>query len=102
MPTYRFENTKTGEIYEELMSIAEMEQHKKKKHINLLPPTQMNIVSSVGQIDSKTDSGWKDHLSRIAEKHPESNLGKRYRRQGVVESKTKNILAKHRKRARTK
>jgi len=30
------------------------------------------------------------------------DLGKRYRRQGVVESKTKNILAKHRKRARTK
>ena len=102
MPTYRFENTKTGEITEELMSISEMEAHKKKKHINLLPPTQMNIVSSVGQIDSKTDSGWKDHLSRIDEKHPDSNLGKRYRRQGVVESKTKNILEKHRKRARTK
>ena len=102
MPTYRFENTKTGEIYEELMSITEMEKHKKKKHINLLPPTQMNIVSSVGQIDSKTDSGWKDHLNRIAEKHPESNLGKRYRRQGVKESKTKAVLAKHRARAKNK
>ena len=102
MPTYRFENTKTGVIYEELMSIAEMEKHKKKKHINLLPPTQMNIVSSVGQIDSKTDSGWKDHLNRIAEKHPESNLGKRYRRQGVKESKTKAVLAKHRARAKNK
>ena len=102
MPTYRFENTKTGEIYEELMSIAEMEKHKKKKHINLLPPTQMNTVSSVGQIDSKTDSGWKDHLNRIAEKHPESNLGKRYRRQGVKESKTKAVLAKHRARAKNK
>ena len=101
MPTYRFENTKTAEIYDELMSIAEMEQHKKKKHINLLPPTQMNIVSSVGQIDSKTDSGWKDHLNRIAEKHPESNLGKRYRRQGVKESKTKAVLAKHRARAKS-
>ena len=100
MPTYRFENTKTGEIYEELMSIAEMETYKKKKHINLLPPTQMNIVGSVGQIDSKTDSGWKEHLNRIAEKHPESNLGKRYRRQGVKESQTKNILTKHRARAK--
>ena len=102
MPTYRFENTKTGEITEELMSISEMEAHKKKKHINLLPPTQMNIVSSVGQIDSKTDSGWKDHLSRIAEKHPESNLGKRYRRQGVKESRTRAVLNKHRKRAKNK
>ena len=102
MPTYRFENTRTGEITEELMSISEMEKHKKKKHINLLPPTQMNIVSSVGQIDSKTDSGWKDHLSRIAEKHPESNLGKRYRRQGVKESRTRAVLDKHRKRAKNK
>ena len=102
MPTYRFENTKTGEITEELMSISEMEKHKKKKHINLLPPTQMNIVSSVGQIDSKTDSGWKDHLNRIAEKHPESNLGKRYRRQGVKESRTRAVIEKHRKRAKNK
>ena len=102
MPTYRFENTKTGEIYEELMSIAEMETYKKKKHINLLPPTQMNIVSSVGQIDSKTDSGWKDHLSRIAEKHPTSDLGQRYRRQGTKEAKTRSIVNKHRARAKGK
>ena len=57
---------------------------------------------SVGQIDSKTDSGWKDHLNRIAEKHPESNLGKRYRRQGVKESRTRAVLDKHRKRAKNK
>ena len=102
MPTYRFENTKTGEEWEEMMTFSEMEQFKKQKHINLLPPTQMNIVGSVGQIDSKTDSGWKDHLSRIAEKHPESNLGKRYRRQGVKESRTRAVLNKHRKRAKNK
>lgn len=102
MPTYRFENTKTGEITEELMSISEMEKHKRKRHINLLPPTQMNIVGSVGQIDSKTDSGWKDHLNRIAEKHPTSPLGERYRRQGIKEAKTRQTLAKHRARAKGK
>ena len=102
MPTYRFENTKTGEITEELMSISEMEKYKRKRHINLLPPTQMNIVSSVGQIDSKTDSGWKDHLSRIADKHPTSPLGERYRRQGAKEAKTRQTLTKHRARAKGK
>ena len=102
MPTYRFENKETGEVWEELMMISEMEQFIKQDHIELLPPTQMNIVSSVGQIDSKTDSGWKDHLNRIAEKHPESPLGQRYRRQGVKESKTKAVINKHRKRAATK
>ena len=99
MPTYRFENTKTGEITEELMSISEMEAHKKKKHINLLPPTQMNIVSSVGQIDSKTDSGWKDTLSKISEKHPNSPLAERYGpRESIKKIKTKQTIAKHRAR----
>ena len=102
MPTYRFYNKNTKTEFEEYMSIADMEKFTKKKHITLMPPTQMNIVSSVGQIDSKTDSGWKDHLSRIAEKHPESNLGKRYRRQGVKESRTRAVLNKHRKRAKNK
>ena len=102
MPTYRFYDKVKDVEFEELMSIAEMEKFVKKKHIILLPPTQMNIVSSVGQIDSKTDSGWKDHLNRIAERHPESPLGKRYRRQGVKESKTKAVIEKHRKRARNK
>ena len=101
MPTYRFKDNHTGEVWEELMTISEMEELIKNDTIELLPPTQMNIVSSVGQIDSKTDSGWKDHLNRIAEKHPESNLGKRYRRQGVKESKTKAVLAKHRARAKS-
>ena len=102
MPTYRFYNKNTKTEFEEYMTISDMEKFTKKRHIELLPPTQMNIVSSVGQIDSKTDSGWKDHLNRIAEKHPESELGQRYRRQGVKESKTKSILNKHRSRAKGK
>ena len=102
MPTYRFYNKNTKTEFEEYMSIADMEKFTKKKHITLMPPTQMNIVSSVGQIDSKTESGWKDNLNRIAEKHPESNLRKRYRRQGVKESRTRAILDKHRKRAKNK
>ncbi len=102
MPTYRFYNKKTKEEYEELMTIAEMEEFIEKKHITLLPPTQMNIVSNVGQIDSKTDSGWKDHLNRIAEKHPSSALADRYRRKGIKEAKTKQVLEKHRARAKAK
>ena len=102
MPTYRFFNKNTKTEFEEYMTISQMEKFTKKKHIELLPPTQMNIVSSVGQIDSKTDSGWKDHLSRIADKHPESPLGERYRRRGIKEAKTKEVIAKHRKIARAK
>ena len=70
MPTYRFYNKKTKEEYEDLMSIAEMEEFIKKKHITLLPPTQLNIVSTTGTIDGKTDSGWKEVMSKISEAHP--------------------------------
>ena len=66
MPTYRFYNRKTGLVYEEYMMISEMEKLVKKKHIELLPPTQMNIVSSVGSVDSKKDSGFKEVLSKIS------------------------------------
>ena len=60
MPTYRFYNRKTGLVYEEYMMMSEMEKLVKKKHLELLPPTQMNIVSSVGSVDSKTDSGFNE------------------------------------------
>ena len=66
MPTYRFYNSKTKEEYTDLMSISEMEKLIKKKHIKLLPPTQLNIVSSTGTMDGKTDSGWKEVMSKIS------------------------------------
>jgi len=98
MPIYTFRNKKTEEEFSEMMTIAEMEEYlEKNKNIGIVPAAPM-IVGSVGHIDSKTDSGWKDHLNRIAEKHPTSNLAERYRRKGVKESKTKAVLEKHRKR----
>tara|TARA_B100000902_G_C26536674_1_gene540521 strand:- start:82 stop:399 length:318 start_codon:yes stop_codon:yes gene_type:complete len=99
MPTYRFKDHNTGKEWEELMSISEMEQLKKKKHIELLPPTQMNIVSSVGTIDGKTDSGWKDVMSKISEKHPDSPLAERYGKRTVKATQIENMRKKHRTRA---
>jgi len=99
MPTYRFYNTKTKTEYEDLMSISEMEEFIKQKHIKLMPPTKVNIVSSTGGIDSKTDSGWKDTLSKISEKHPASPLAERYgQRESIKKIKTKQTIAKHRAR----
>ena len=100
MPTYRFLNTKTGEEYEDLMSISEMEKHKRQKHIELLPPTQMNIISSTGSLDSKTDSGWKDTLSKISEAHPNSPLAKQSGScKSEKDTQIENVRKKHRTRA---
>ena len=100
MPTYRFYNKKTKEEYTDLMSISEMEKFIKKKHIKLLPPTTLNIVSSVGHVDSHTDSGWKEVLSKVSEAHPASHLANQYGKKSVKDTQVASIIKKHkRKRA---
>ena len=100
MPTYRFYNRKTGLVYEEYMMISEMEKLVKKKHIELLPPTQMNIVSSVGSVDGKTDSGFKEVLSKVSEAHPNSPLARRYGKRSVKDTQIERVRKKHRTRMR--
>ena len=98
MPTYRFKDNHTGEVWEELMTISDMEKFTKKKHIKLLVPTQMNIVSSVGSVDSKTDSGFKEVLSKAAEAHPNSPLAERYGKRTVKQTQIDRVRKKHRNR----
>ena len=100
MPTYRFYNRKTGLVYEEYMMISEMEKLVKKKHIELLPPTQMNIVSSVGSVDGKTDSGFKEVLSKVSEAHPNSPLASRYGKRSIKDTQIERVRKKHRTRIR--
>ena len=97
MPTYNFYNSKTKETYTDLMTISEMEKFTKKKHIKLLPPTQINIVSSVGNIDSKTDNGWKEVLSKITDAHPASALANQYGKKSVKDTQVDRIIHKHRR-----
>jgi hypothetical protein len=97
MPTYRFYNKRTKEEYTDLMSISEMEEFIQKKHIKLLPPTQINIVSSVGNIDSKTDNGWKEVLSKVSEAHPASVLANQYGKKSVKDTQVDRIIHKHRR-----
>ena len=96
MPTYRFYNKRTKKEYTDLMSISEMEEFIKKKHIKLLPPTQLNIVSSTGSIDSKTDNGWKEVLSKVSEAHPASNLASQYGKKSVKDTQIDSVIKKHR------
>ena len=96
MPTYRFYNKRTKEEYTDLMSISEMEEFIQKKHIKLLPPTQVNIVSSVGNIDSKTDNGWKEVLSKVSEAHPASNLASQYGKKSVKDTQIDKVIKTHR------
>jgi len=100
MPTYDFENTETGEVFEEMMSMSAREKYlKDNPHIRQLV-SGINIVSGVAGRSYRQDSGWKDNLSRIAEAHPNSNLAKNTLKRSVKEVKTAEVLKKHRRRVK--
>ena len=85
MPIYTFYNKKTKKEFDDMMTISEMEEYlKKNKHITQVIKG-LNIVASVGNRTRKTDSGWNDTLSKIAEAHPQSALAK---------ERTKSLLNK--------
>ena len=94
MPTYDFINTKTGKKFTEFMSISEKEDYlKNNKHIKQ-GIGKINIVSGTG---IKTDSGWKDMLSRIGDAHPGSKVHDAYGNKNTKDIKTRQVLEKHRK-----
>ena len=103
MPIYTFENTKTGKVYDDMMTIAEKEEFlKKNKHIKQLLTT-INISSGVvGMGGLKNDGGWNDNLQRIADAHPTSELANRYKKKSIKEVKTKQVIEKHRRRQQGK
>ena len=102
MPIYTFENTKTGKVYDDMMTISEKEDFlEKNKHIKQ-KLTTINIVSGVQGITHKTDGGWKDNLSRIADAHPTSELAQQHRRRSIKEVKTQQVVEKHRRRQQGK
>ena len=102
MPIYTFENTKTGKVYDDMMTISEKENFlEKNKHIKQRL-TARNIVGGVQGITHNTDGGWKDNLQRIADAHPTSALADRVKKKSIKEVKTQQVMAKHRKRQQRK
>ena len=98
MPIYTFFNNKTKKEFDEMMTISEMESYvKKNKHIKQVIKG-INIVASVGSRTGKTDSGWKDTLSKIAEAHPQSDLAKQHTKKTIKQIKTEQAVAKNKRR----
>jgi hypothetical protein len=93
MPTYTFHNKETGVVKDKMMSIADKERYLKDNPDVEQVHTGLNIVSGVGSI--KTDSGWKENLSRIAEANPTSAFADRYGKKSIKDIKTRQVIEKH-------
>lgn len=93
MPTYTFQNTDTGEVFDKVLRISEKDNFLKDNPNLKSVVTGINIVAGVGSI--KSDSGWKENLSRIAEAHPRSALADRHGNKSIKDIKTKQVVEKH-------
>ena len=97
MATYTFRNKETNEIFDHSMRMSEYDSY-----IENNPNVEryydrsdaMNIVSGVGGI--RTDNGFKEVLSKVAEAHPNSELANRTLSRSVRESQIDRIVDKYR------
>ena len=98
MPIYTFYNKRTKKQYDDMITIAEMEDYlKKNKHIKQVPKG-INIVASTGSRHMKTDSGWKDTLAKIGEAHPGSPLAQQTQKKTIKQIRTEQAVSKNKKR----
>ena len=97
MPSYTFENKKTGKVWTDIMTIDEMEKYlNKNKNVRQII-TSVNIVAGVSGMSYRSDKGWNETLSKIAEKHPQSKLAQDMGTKSTKQIKTEQVMAKHRK-----
>ena len=95
MPTYNFKNTKTGEEWEEFFTLSGKDLFL-EQNPDIKQTPSMFFISASGTGDRiKTDAGWKENLSRIAEAHPTTPLGHKYNKKTIKEHKTRQVLKKH-------
>lgn len=96
MPLYTFVNIETKQVEERIVKLDDYDKFLQDNPQYIRMPEAASIVSSSGD-RVKTDDGFKEVLSKIAEKHPYTPLGERY---GPKDSKTvanRKVLEKIRK-----
>ena len=96
IPLYVFKDTETDEIFEEIMSFSSREKFLKDNPNIVAVITPVAFVSGIAGVTHKVEGGFKDVLSRIADANPHTPLGHEYGRKGIKESKTREVVKRHR------
>jgi hypothetical protein len=65
MPTYDFLNTETGKIWTATMPYDDKEAYMKENNCRAYFKTTPTLISSVGDVWSKTDEGFKRRMKGI-------------------------------------
>ena len=98
MPIYTFQDNKTSETWDEVMSWEDrctfLEDN---PHITTLITRAPAMVGSRYVSGLKNDEGWKENLSRIAEAHPGSELARNHGDKSSKSVKTRQAVDRWRK-----
>tara|TARA_R110000823_G_scaffold205137_2_gene336084 strand:+ start:141 stop:434 length:294 start_codon:yes stop_codon:yes gene_type:complete len=96
MPFYKLRNNDTGEEWEQLMGISECDTYLvDNPHIERLFNGIPMIVGGFGD-RVKTDNGFKEVLSKVAENNPHSALAGQIGAKDSRSVKVREIVNKHR------
>lgn len=96
MPTYEFVNTETNEQFEMFMSISQREEFlTKHPHIKTIISAPNIVSHSGGDLYSKTPSGFKEVLSKVAEAHPNSTVAERYGKRSIKDVRSNRVVENH-------
>ena len=96
MPTYTIENTEEDEIYDTVCSWNELQTFLSENPQYKKVVTAPAIVGGISGKTHKTDDGFKENMSRIAEAHPNSPMAERYGHgKNIAETRVRNVAKKH-------
>jgi hypothetical protein len=93
---YTFKNVKTDEVFDISLRVSEYDSYLKNNPDIIryhAPGGTLTIVGGVGGI--KNDAGWKEVLSKVAERHPSSPLGEKTLSRSSKQVKIDNIVSKY-------
>tara|TARA_R100001369_G_scaffold17883_2_gene33284 strand:- start:117 stop:434 length:318 start_codon:yes stop_codon:yes gene_type:complete len=99
MPTYKFCDEKTGEEWNEFLSFTDRKKFlEDNKHIRQVPVMFAYTGDHIMGVGPKTDSGFEDRMSQIADAHPGSPLASRYKsNESHANIKARSVIERHKK-----
>ena len=99
MPTYTFMDNITGFAFDEFMGMSERETYLKDNPNIIQLPVMFSFVGDhIMGVGPKTDAGFEDRMSQIANAHPGSPLSERYSsNESHAKIKARATIEKHKK-----
>tara|TARA_B000000557_G_C20749315_1_gene432198 strand:- start:390 stop:704 length:315 start_codon:yes stop_codon:yes gene_type:complete len=96
MPTYSFEDTKTGEQYDKFMSWKDREKYLEENPDVKPVITSAALIGGTGD-RTKPPAGFNEVLSKVSEANPHSALAETHGKKDALSVKKRDIVKKARK-----